>query len=106
MSQYTVYRNKSLKSRERYPYIIDIQNDLLGDFDSRIIMPIALLSDKNSQLKILTPVIEIDNQKCVIITKSVTTMAKSQLKIADIVCVIPDVHTEIVAAMDMIISGI
>ncbi|NHB88209.1 CcdB family protein [Photorhabdus tasmaniensis] len=47
------------KSRAQYPFIIDIQSDLLDDYDSRVIMPIALLSDKNSRVKTLTPVIKI-----------------------------------------------
>ncbi|MFU9003228.1 CcdB family protein [Proteus sp. TSJ240517] len=57
MSQYTVYRNKSLKSKEQYPYFIDIQNELLSDIDSRVIIPITQLSYKNSQVEILTPII-------------------------------------------------
>lgn len=106
MSQYTVYRNKSLKSKEQYPYFIDIQNELLNDIDSRVIIPITQLSYKNSQVEILTPVIEIDNQKYVVMTKSITVVAKNKLRTADIVCIKPEIHTAIVSAMDMIISGI
>lgn len=106
MSQYTIYRNKSLKSKEQYPYFIDIKNELLSDIDSRVIMPITQLSHKNSQIEILAPVIEIDNQKYVVMTKSITTVAKSKLRTVDIVCVRPEIHTAIVSAMDMIISGI
>ena len=43
MSQYTIYRNKSLKSKEQYSYFIDIQNELLSDIDSRVIIPITQL---------------------------------------------------------------
>ncbi|WP_408068285.1 CcdB family protein [Xenorhabdus doucetiae] len=39
-----------------------MQNDLLDDYDSRVIMPIAPLSDKNSRVKTLTPVIDINNK--------------------------------------------
>ncbi|MGV8002453.1 CcdB family protein [Photorhabdus temperata subsp. temperata] len=106
IAQYAVYRNKSPKSREQYPFIIDIQSDLLDDYDSRVIMPIALLSDKNSRVKTLTPVIKIKGDQYVIITKSVTTVAKSKLKAADIVCVMPGIHSDIMAALDTIVSGI
>ncbi|MCC8420414.1 MULTISPECIES: CcdB family protein [Photorhabdus] len=99
MAQYAAYRNKSPKSREQYPFIIDIQNGLLNDYDSRVIMPIALLSDKNSRVKALTPVIEIKGDQYVVITKSVITVAKSKLKAADIVCVMPGIHSDIMAAL-------
>lgn len=54
----------------------------------------------------LTPVIEIDNQKCVVMAKSITVVAKNKLRTVDIVCVKPEIHTAIVSAMNMIISGI
>ncbi|WP_166308962.1 CcdB family protein [Photorhabdus cinerea] len=38
IAQYAVYRNKSPKSRAQYPLIIDIQNDLLDDYNSRTIL--------------------------------------------------------------------
>ncbi|WP_164834936.1 CcdB family protein [Photorhabdus temperata] len=38
IAQYAVYRNKSPKSRAQYPFIIDIQNDLLDDYNSRTIL--------------------------------------------------------------------
>lgn len=106
MSQYTVYRNTSPNSREQYPYFIGIQNELLSDIDSRVIMPISLLVNKNSQVKIITPVIEISNLKYVIMTKSITTLPKDRLKVSNIVCIKPEVHSSIVATMDLIISGI
>ncbi|MBE8595070.1 CcdB family protein [Xenorhabdus sp. BG5] len=106
MTQYAIYRNRSSKSREQYPFIIDIQNDLLDDYDSRVIMPIAPISDKNSLVKTLTPVIEIKGNRYIVITKSVTTVAKSKLKAADIVCIMPGIHSDIVAALDTIVSGI
>ena len=69
-------------------------------------MPITQLSHKNSQIQILALVIEIDNQKYVVMTKSIAAVAKNKLRAVDIVCVRPEIHTAIVSAMDMIISGI
>lgn len=106
MSQYTVYRNTSPKSREQYPYFINIQNELLSDIDSRIIMPITPLVKMNSQVRIITPIIEINNREYVIMTKSVTTISKNRLQPSNIVCIKPEIHSSIVAAMDLIITGI
>ncbi|NHB91190.1 hypothetical protein C5469_03235 [Photorhabdus cinerea] len=54
----------------------------------------------------ITPVIEIKGDRYVVITKSVTTVAKSKLKATDIVCVMPSIHSDIMAALDTIVSGI
>ncbi|QXX82533.1 MULTISPECIES: CcdB family protein [Providencia] len=106
MPQYAVYRNKSIKSKEQYPYIIDIQNNLLDDYHSRVIMPIAPQSQKNAQIKVLSPIITIHGIHHVIITKSITTVSKNKLKPNDLVCIIPSIHTKIISAVDMILSGI
>ncbi|WP_422615847.1 hypothetical protein [Photorhabdus cinerea] len=50
--------------------------------------------------------IEIKGDRYVVITKSVTTVAKSKLKATDIVCVMPSIHSDIMAALDTIVSGI
>ncbi|WP_114327577.1 CcdB family protein [Candidatus Colwellia aromaticivorans] len=43
MSQFDVYINPSKKSREAYPYIIDIQNALISDITTRIVIPLGML---------------------------------------------------------------
>ncbi|EHZ6872143.1 CcdB family protein [Providencia huaxiensis] len=106
MPQYAVYRNKSIRSKDQYPYLIDIPNDLLSDYHSRVIMPISPLLHNNSQVKALTPVVYINGIHHVIITKSITTISINKLKPRDLVCIIPNVHAKIISAVDMIISGI
>jgi toxin CcdB len=41
MAQYAVYVNRSPRTRQQYPFIIDIQSDLLDEYDSRVVMSLA-----------------------------------------------------------------
>ncbi|MFB0999985.1 MAG: CcdB family protein, partial [Colwellia sp.] len=59
MAQFDVYINPSKKSRETYPYIIDIQNTLISDIATRIVLPLGKLSHfRNEKMNGLTPAIE------------------------------------------------
>ena len=63
MSQFDVYINPSKKSREAYPYIIDIQNALISDIITRIVIPLGRLNHfRNEQMDGLTPLIDYEKE--------------------------------------------
>lgn len=41
MPQFAVYRNASPGSREEFPFLLDVQTDLLDDLESRVVIPLA-----------------------------------------------------------------
>lgn len=41
MSQYDVYANPSPRSRDRVPYVVDVQSDLLSALPTRLVMPLG-----------------------------------------------------------------
>jgi toxin CcdB len=40
--QFDVYQNPSPRMREQYPYVVDIQSDLLGSLATRMVVPLAV----------------------------------------------------------------
>ena len=48
MSQFTVYLNEDDSSKDTYPYFIDIQNSLLDDLNSRLVIPLSKQSTLNN----------------------------------------------------------
>jgi len=42
MSQFDIYANPNKNSRTAYPFIIDMQNNLVDDLATRIVAPLAL----------------------------------------------------------------
>jgi toxin CcdB len=41
MAQFEFYRNPSQKTKEAFPYIVDIQHSLINDLATRLIIPLA-----------------------------------------------------------------
>ncbi len=105
MSQFMLYRNEDGSSNDTYPYFIDIQNILLSDLNSRIVIPLSPHSAlNNSDVKRLCPVIEIEGWNFVLLTHQMTSVPKSILKSE--VTSLESQRYKILDAVDMLTSGI
>ncbi|MFQ3195556.1 MAG: toxin CcdB [Colwellia sp.] len=105
MSQFDVYINPSKKSREAYPYIIDIQNALISDIATRIVIPLGRLTHfRNEKMDGLTPVVEYENEQFVLLTPQISSMSVKLLK--NPVGSVESLRDEIIAAIDFAITGI
>jgi len=105
MSQFDVYINPSKRSREAYPYIIDIQNVLISDIATRIVIPLGKLNHfKNEKMNGLTPVIEYENEQFILLTPQVSSMPTKLLR--NPLGSVESLRDEIIAAIDFAITGI
>ncbi len=105
MSQFTVYLNEDDSSNGTYPYVIDTQNALLDDLNSRLVIPLSKQSSLNNiSAKKLCPVLQINNDSFVLLTHQMTTVPKSILKTK--VIPLESYRYEITDAIDFLISGI
>jgi len=105
MSQFDVYINPSKKSCEAYPYIIDIQNALISDIATRIVIPLGKLSHfRNEQMDGLTPLIEYENTQYILLTPQIASMPSKLLR--NPVGSIASLSDDIIAAIDFAITGI
>jgi toxin CcdB len=105
MSQFDVYINPSKKSREAYPYIIDIQNALISDIATRIVIPLGRLTHfRNEKMDGLTPVVGYENEQFVLLTPQISSMSVKLLK--NPVGSVESLRDEIIAAIDFAITGI
>ncbi len=105
MSQFDVFTNPSTKSRETYPYIIDVQNALISDIATRMVIPLGKLSHfKNEQMHGLTPLIEYKSEQYILLTPQIASMKSKLLK--NPVGSIASLRNEIIAAIDFAITGI
>ena len=59
MAQFDVFRNTDAASKTRVPYLLDIQNDLLGTLSSRVVIP--LMQDMRP-LTHLNPAVELNGE--------------------------------------------
>ena len=41
MTQFTVYRNKNPRSRTTFPFLVNVQSDLLDELQTRVVIPLT-----------------------------------------------------------------
>ena len=105
MPQFSLYENNDISSNETYPYFIDVQNDLLSDLNSRLVIPLTTLEKlDNTDVKRLCPVVHIEMGDFVLLTHQMTSVPTSILKTE--VTSVEEFRYEILGAIDMLISGI
>lgn len=105
MKQFAVYKNKS-RNKQAYPYFIDVQADMLAHLNTRLVMPLTQKANSNSQVKVLTPIITIDQIDYVVLATMITTTDVKNLKAEDAVMDASHLRDQLVSAIDMIILGI
>ena len=106
MGQFTVFENPNRSTRSTYPYFLDIQSDLLQDLRTTVVIPLSpvRLAGKAAISK-LCPVLEleIDGESYVALTQQLAGVDRHTLGKA--VCNLTSCRSDIVAALDFIISG-
>jgi len=105
MPQFDIYANPNKKSRSAYPFIIDIQSNLIDDLATRIVAPLALYTKfKDEELKKLTLRVSYQEQELVILIPQITSMPANLLK--EPIGTLVHLRDEIIAALDFAFTGI
>jgi len=105
MAQLTVYKNKNPQTRTAVPFLLDIQNDLFSDLETRVVVPLHLASAlRGKALRTLTPILEIEGDFFVMLTPQLAGIPKSELGAP--VAELRQHRAEIIAAIDFLITGV
>jgi len=105
MPQFSVYRNPNPDAKSVTPFLLDVQSDLIADLSTRVVVPLCLASAmKGKIIQTLTPVFEIDGKQYVLLIPQLAGISKKLIgaKVADLA----HRRGEIVAALDLLITGI
>jgi toxin CcdB len=102
--QYDVYLNPNPQSKDIYPYVIDIQSDLLTFLKTRLTVPLKSYTSKVNIPKNLTPIFNVMGEDMLFISFFAQAMDKKHLKKS--ICSLNQHASEIVTAMDCLVSGI
>ncbi len=104
MPQFMVYRNTNPKSKAALPYLVDIQNDLLSDLHTRVVIPLFLRRGMNIKpITVLTPEFEVEGKKVVLLTPQLAGISSQELRSP--VASLSQKRTEITAALDLLVTG-
>lgn len=105
MAQFSVYRNKNPDSKGVYPYLVDVQADLLEDLQTRVVIPLTKAATLTKKpLKTLTPAITIDGEQYIALTPQLAGIASADL--GPRVTVIPEYREALIGALDLLITGV
>ena len=104
MAQFTVYRNKSPRSKSTYPFLIDVQSDLLDELQTRVVIPLTKASTLvKKPLTNLTPALKFDGETYVLMTPQLAGVARTDLGAST--GSLAEQRQVIVAAIDFLLMG-
>lgn len=105
MGQFCTYKNPNPGTRAQYPYLLDIQSDLLSGLRTTIIIPLTP-SELAAPIRLtrLNPVFDLDGESYTAMTQDIAGVDRKQLgaQAHDL----SKHRSEIVAAVDFVFSGI
>lgn len=101
--QFDVFENRNPATRQRFPYLLDVQADLLDALESRVVIPLASTSSPQAVLKQLMPVLQVKNQNYVAYTPQLAGIARRNLGLP--VANLAGARAEITAALDLLLTG-
>lgn len=104
MAQFAVYKNRSARTKAAFPFLVDVQSDLLEDLQSRVVIPLgrgAALTKK--ALTHLTPILQFEGEDYVLMTPELASIARSDLGAAT--GSLARRRDAILAAMDFLLTG-
>ena len=105
MAQFDVYDNPSKATRKAYPYILELQNDIISEIATRIVVPLADIRYMNSyEFKGLTPKISYEGKELLILIPQIASMTTRSLK--NPIGSLSHLRDEIISALDFAITGI
>ena len=103
--QFDVYANPSPRMRDVYPYVVDVQSDLLSALATRMVVPLAVTTLAAKDLpRRLCPVMTVSDKSLMLVPFEAAPLDKRLLKTE--ITSIRDRSHEIIAAMDAVLSGI
>ncbi len=102
MAQFDVFRHAKSK---RYPYLLDLQADLLRDLATRIVAPLMPLARmRGKPISRLNPVVAVNGERYVIVFQELAAFPTSELH--DAVASLRARRGELIAAVDLLFTGI
>lgn len=98
MARFDVYQNTSDSG-----YLLDVQSDLLGDLNTRVVVPLLPEAQAPKPAQRLNPEFKIERTRVVMATQYMAAIPKLELKTP--ICNLAGQQHDITAALDMLFLG-
>ena len=105
MPQFTVYRNRNPQTRSSIPFLLNVQCNLLGELNTRVVIPMYLRKSlKTASMTQLTPEVTFAGKKLVLMTPQLAGIAVKDL--GDAAGNLGANRDSIIAALDLLFTGV
>lgn len=104
MAQFDVHENPVPRARRAFPYLVNLQSDLIDGGNRRIVAPLVPLSAAPRMASRLAPVVTVDDVEHVVVMLALTTMPTTDLK--GVRGNLSPHRTELVDAIDYVFLGV
>jgi toxin CcdB len=103
--QFDIYENPSPRMRDVYPFVVDVQSNLLSALATRMVVPLAVTSLSAKDLpQRMCPIITVNNKTLMLVPFKAAPLDKRLLRI-EIASVLERSY-KIIAAMASVLIGI
>ena len=103
--QFDIYLNTDKDTNKTYPYFMDVQSDLLDTLNSRVVIPLTPVKNSRKDYpKTLCPSIKVQNKRFALLAHQITSVPLSLLRKK--AASAESIRSEIVAAIDFVVTGI
>ena len=80
MAQFTVYRNKNARTKAIFPFLVDVQSNLLEELQTRVVIPLTKAAALSRRpLDQLTPILKVEDEAYVLMTPQLAGIARKEL---------------------------
>ena len=105
MPQFDYYANTDKDTKTTYPFIVDVQDAILDRLNSRVVIPLTPLSNLvKFYPKNLCPEITIEGKEYALLTHQMASVSTRTLSNCE--GSLAHIRTEIISAIDFLITGI
>lgn len=103
MAQFDVFVNDNHETSSLFPFLLDVQAEMLGNLPTRVVVPLLLRSTISKPIPILNPLLEIQQTEVIMSTPQLVGVQAHMLGTK--VCSVKDKRDVIIAALDLLFTG-
>jgi toxin CcdB len=100
MAQFDVYENINEKTNKQIPFLLDIQNDILKNLSSRVVIPLIISKEA---INFLNPQFIINEIDVILSTAELASISTENF--GNKVCSLKHKREEIIGAVDFLVTG-
>lgn len=103
MAQFDVYENSNPETSHMFPYLLDVQAEMLDNLPTRVVVPLMSRAAIRKPIPVLNPILEIRQAELIMLTPQLVGIQTTLLRTK--VCSVKDRRDIIIAALDLLFTG-